>query len=66
MLSPLTPPRLPALMAKVPEVTALFWAIKALTTGMGEAGADYPGGVSIALAGVVGAPGARLDAEVAA
>jgi uncharacterized membrane-anchored protein len=44
----------PALIAKVPEVTALFWAIKVLTTGMGEAGADYLGGVSIALAGAVG------------
>jgi uncharacterized membrane-anchored protein len=49
-----TPPRRPALMAKVPEVTALFWAIKVLTTGMGEAGADYLGGISIAVAGVVG------------
>jgi uncharacterized membrane-anchored protein len=47
----------PALIAKVPEVTALFWAIKVLTTGMGEAGADYLGGVSIALAGVVGVLG---------
>jgi uncharacterized membrane-anchored protein len=42
------------LLAKVPEVTALFWAIKVLTTGMGEAGADYLGGISIPLAGAVG------------
>jgi len=26
---------------KVPEVTALFWVIKVLSTGMGETGADY-------------------------
>jgi uncharacterized membrane-anchored protein len=55
-----TTARLPArfaLIAKVPEVTALFWVIKVLTTGMGEAGADYLGGVSIALAGVVGVLG---------
>ena len=47
----------PALRAKVPAVTALFWAIKVLTTGMGEAGADWLGGISIALAGVVGVLG---------
>jgi uncharacterized membrane-anchored protein len=44
----------PDLRAKVPAVTALFWAIKVLTTGMGEAGADWLGSVSIALAGAVG------------
>jgi uncharacterized membrane-anchored protein len=52
-----TPPRVtapPVLRARVPAVTALFWAIKVLTTGMGEAGADWLGGISIALAGVVG------------
>jgi len=26
---------------KVPEVTALFWVIKVLSTGMGETAADY-------------------------
>jgi uncharacterized membrane-anchored protein len=54
MSSSPTPPRRPALMAKAPEVTALFWAIKVLTTGMGEAGADHLGGISIPLAGAVG------------
>jgi uncharacterized membrane-anchored protein len=41
-------------------VTALFWAIKVLTTGMGEAGADWLGSVSIALAGAVGVLGLVL------
>jgi len=26
---------------KVPEVLVLFWVVKLLTTGIGEAGADY-------------------------
>ena len=29
------------LAAKVPEITALFWVIKILTTGMGEATSDF-------------------------
>lgn len=29
------------LAVKVPAITALFWAIKVLTTGMGEAASDY-------------------------
>jgi uncharacterized membrane-anchored protein len=45
------------LAAKVPEITALFWGIKVLTTGMGEAASDYLGKVSIALAGAVGVVG---------
>ena len=28
-------------MAKVPEIVALFWVIKILTTAMGEATSDY-------------------------
>lgn len=44
-------------LAKVPEVTALFWFIKVLTTGMGEATSDYLGQKSIALAAAVGALG---------
>jgi uncharacterized membrane-anchored protein len=40
--------------AKVPEITALFWVIKVLTTGLGEAASDYLGGVSIVLAAAVG------------
>ena len=42
------------LAAKVPEIGALFWAIKILTTGMGEAMSDFLGQVSIPLAGFVG------------
>ncbi len=45
------------LAAKVPEVTALFWVIKLLTTAMGEAAADYLAGVSILLAAVLGFAG---------
>ena len=29
------------ILSKVPEITVLFWIIKILTTGMGEAAADY-------------------------
>ena len=39
---------------KVPEITALFWVIKILTTGMGEATSDWMAGGSIALAAGVG------------
>ncbi|MFI1798752.1 hypothetical protein ACH427_15570 [Streptomyces sp. NPDC020379] len=30
-------------LSKVPQVTALFWAVKVLTTGMGETASDYLG-----------------------
>lgn len=43
--------------AKVPEVTVLFWVVKVLTTGMGEAVADYLGKVSLVVAGAVGVVG---------
>jgi uncharacterized membrane-anchored protein len=42
---------------KVPEVFLLFWIVKLLTTGIGEAGADFMGSVSIPLAGVIGVGG---------
>jgi uncharacterized membrane-anchored protein len=45
------------LAAKVPEITALFWVIKVLTTGMGEATSDYLGTFNLALAGAVGVLG---------
>jgi uncharacterized membrane-anchored protein len=45
------------LAAKVPEITVLFWVIKVLTTGMGEAASDYLGKISLVLAGAVGALG---------
>jgi len=41
----------------VPEITALFWVIKILTTGMGEATSDFLGNRSLPLAGVVGVGG---------
>ena len=40
--------------AKVPEITVLFWVIKILTTGMGEATSDWFANINIALAGAVG------------
>lgn len=42
------------LAAKVPEITALFWVVKLLTTGMGEAMSDFMGHESIPVAGAVG------------
>jgi uncharacterized membrane-anchored protein len=48
--------RLP-IVAKVPEITVLFWVIKILTTGMGEAASDYLGNTNLVLAGVVGVGG---------
>src|ERR1700712_3406269 len=43
--------------AKVPEIGVLFWVIKVLTTGMGEAASDYLGGLNLLLAGAVGVLG---------
>ncbi len=40
--------------AKVPEITALFWIIKVLTTGMGEATADFLAGVNLVLVAAIG------------
>ena len=42
---------------KVPEITAVFWVIKVLTTGTGEAASDYLGETSLLLGGVVGVGG---------
>jgi uncharacterized membrane-anchored protein len=42
---------------KVPAITAVFWLVKVLTTGMGEAASDWLGSVSLLLAGVVGVLG---------
>ena len=46
-----------ATAVKVPEITVLFWVIKVLTTGMGEAASDYLGTVSLVLAGALGVLG---------
>ncbi|GGR17875.1 COG4705 family protein [Deinococcus ruber] len=43
--------------SKVPEVTALFWVIKVLTTGMGEAAADFLGQQGLWLAAGIGGVG---------
>jgi uncharacterized membrane-anchored protein len=39
---------------KVPEITLIFWALKLLTTGMGESMSDFLGQHSIPIAGVIG------------
>ncbi|CAO5155170.1 Membrane-anchored protein [Frankia sp. AiPs1] len=52
----LLPDRHP-LAAKVPEITGLFWAIKILSTGMGEATADFLASVNLVLAAAVGSVG---------
>jgi len=42
------------MLVKVPEVTALFWALKLLSTGTGEAMSDFLGSLSVPLAGAIG------------
>jgi uncharacterized membrane-anchored protein len=49
--------RVRPLAAKVPEITVLFWVVKVLTTGMGEAASDYLGETSLVLGGLVGVGG---------
>ncbi|HEX3874046.1 MAG TPA: hypothetical protein VHW26_07860 [Solirubrobacteraceae bacterium] len=48
------PGRRQPLAAKVPEITVLFWAIKVLTTGMGESMSDFLGQNSVPLAAAIG------------
>jgi uncharacterized membrane-anchored protein len=43
-----------AAAVKVPEITAIFWVIKVLTTGAGEAASDYLASVSLVLAAGIG------------
>jgi uncharacterized membrane-anchored protein len=45
------------LAAKVPEITVMFWVIKILSTGMGEATSDYLAKQNVILAGVLGFTG---------
>jgi uncharacterized membrane-anchored protein len=45
------------LKAKVPEIGLIFWAIKLLTTGIGETTSDFLGQTNVAVAGVVGLAG---------
>ena len=46
--------------AKVPEITALFWVIKVLTTGMGEAASDYLAAHNLVVAAALGLVGFAL------
>ncbi len=46
--------RLQPLAAKVPEIALMFWVLKLLTTGMGEAMSDFMGSVNVPLAGATG------------
>ena len=39
---------------KVPEITLIFWVLKLLTTGMGEAMSDFMGQHSVPIAAAVG------------
>ncbi|MCW2968676.1 MAG: hypothetical protein JWM71_2448 [Solirubrobacteraceae bacterium] len=48
------------LSAKVPAVTAAFWVLKLLTTGIGESSSDYLGARSIPLAVLIGGGGIAL------
>jgi uncharacterized membrane-anchored protein len=41
-------------LTKVPEITAIFWVLKLLTTGMGEAMSDFLGEHSVPIAGAIG------------
>ncbi len=41
-------------LAKVPEITLIFWALKLLTTGMGESMSDFLGSKSVPIAGAIG------------
>jgi uncharacterized membrane-anchored protein len=41
-------------LAKVPEITLIFWALKLLTTGMGESMSDFLGQHSVPIAGAIG------------
>jgi uncharacterized membrane-anchored protein len=52
------------LAAKVPEITALFWVIKILTTGTGEAASDWFASVNLLLAAAIGAIGFAVSMAV--
>jgi uncharacterized membrane-anchored protein len=44
----------PHMLAKVPEITVIFWLLKLISTGMGEAMSDYAGSVSKTYGAVAG------------
>jgi uncharacterized membrane-anchored protein len=41
-------------LAKVPEITVIFWVLKLLTTGMGESMSDFLGQHNVPIAGAIG------------
>jgi uncharacterized membrane-anchored protein len=43
-----------AALTKVPEITLIFWVLKLLTTGMGEAMSDFLGQHSVPIAAAIG------------
>jgi uncharacterized membrane-anchored protein len=49
--------RVEPVLVKVPEITFLFWVLKLLTTGMGEAMSDFLGQQSVPLAAFIGLAG---------
>jgi len=48
------PSRSRVALTKVPEITAIFWVLKLLTTGMGEAMSDFLGDKSVPIAAAIG------------
>ncbi|MGH2927023.1 MAG: hypothetical protein ACRDL8_02335, partial [Solirubrobacteraceae bacterium] len=48
------------MLVKVPQITAVFWVLKLLTTGMGEAMSDFMGQNSVPIAAAVGIFGLAL------
>jgi uncharacterized membrane-anchored protein len=48
------PSRTRVALTKVPEITAIFWVLKLLTTGMGESMSDFLGNKSVPLAAAIG------------
>ncbi|MEH3052667.1 MAG: hypothetical protein PGN13_01470 [Patulibacter minatonensis] len=53
-------PHVEPTLAKVPEVGVLFWVIKLITTGVGEAFSDFMGQTFIPAAAVIGVGGTFL------
>jgi uncharacterized membrane-anchored protein len=47
-------PRTRSAITKVPEITAIFWVLKLLSTGMGESMSDFLGQKSVPIAGAIG------------
>ena len=43
-----------SVIGEVREITLMFWVLKLLTTGMGEAMSDFMGQHSVPIAGAVG------------